>query len=73
MEVTNVKQLLNEVWGVACDEGLAEFPIGSVCGEASEEIVAKGRELLALCDPHVDVVTPIKTGVVRAIEIICFG
>lgn len=78
---TNVYEYYQGKFGVAPDrtdggepiDGLKEFPIDSHCGVVSRDIIDKAGELLALCDPHRDVVDPIRAAVLAAVEIVCFG
>lgn len=54
-------------------KGLEDCPLESVCGLSGQIIVDLAVILLDHCDPHPDVVNPIKQGVLTAIEIIIFG
>jgi hypothetical protein len=54
-------------------EGLKQFPLDSQCGRACTAIIDKTAELLAICDPHTDIVEPIVKGAQVAVEIVCFG
>jgi hypothetical protein len=77
LDISNVYLLVTRVLGVAVDsttaDGLAEFPIGSPCGEWSKQIVDRTIELLGLMDPSVRETCNLKESALHAIEIICFG
>lgn len=72
--MTNVLELVNNKLGISTTrDDLKHYPINSVCGKACWEIAEKTLDLLKICDPHEDVVMPIKQGALVAIEIVCFG